>query len=51
MYKILIVEDDEKIAEDIREALRRYGYQSFRVKRLRHIKDEFVKSKSSSCVT
>ncbi len=30
MYKILIVEDDEKIAGILEEHLERYGYQSFR---------------------
>ena len=43
MYKILIVEDDEKIAGILEEHLEKYGYQSFRVTDLRHIKDEFVK--------
>ena len=43
MYKILIVEDDEKIAGILEEHLERYGYQSFRASDLRHIKDEFVK--------
>ncbi len=43
MYKILIVEDDEKIAGILEEHLERYGYQSFRAIDLRHIKDEFVK--------
>lgn len=42
MYKILIVEDDEKIAGILEEHLERYGYQSFRASDLRHIKDEFV---------
>lgn len=43
MYKILIVEDDEKIAGILEEHLERYGYQSFRASDLRQIKDEFVK--------
>ena len=51
MYKILIVEDDEKIAGILEEHLERYGYQSFRASDLRHIKDEFCKSKSTSRVT
>jgi two-component system, OmpR family, response regulator len=43
MYKVLIVEDDDKIAHILEGHLTKYGYESFRVENFRQIKDEFVK--------
>ncbi|MGG0275299.1 winged helix-turn-helix domain-containing protein [Bacillus rhizoplanae] len=43
MYKILIIEDDLKIADILEGHLEKYGYQSVRVQDFRHIKDEFAK--------
>lgn len=42
MYKVLIVEDDDKIAHILEDHLQKYGYKSFRVQNFRHIKEEFV---------
>ncbi|MDF2963781.1 MAG: yvcP, partial [Paenibacillus sp.] len=42
MYKIMIVEDDDKIAGIVKEYLDKYGYHSFRAVRYREIKSEFL---------
>ncbi|MFD3449537.1 response regulator transcription factor [Microbacteriaceae bacterium 4G12] len=42
MYNILLVEDDEKIAQILEEHLERYGYTSHRIQNFRQIKQEFL---------
>lgn len=43
MYKILVVEDDEKILKLIKDRLERYGYDVAVVKDYSNIKGEFIK--------
>jgi two-component system, OmpR family, response regulator len=43
MYKVLVIEDDDKIAHILEGHLEKYGYESYRVENFRQIKDEFVK--------
>jgi DNA-binding response OmpR family regulator len=42
MYKILIVEDDEKIARILEEHVQKYGYSSYVVQNFQEIKQEFL---------
>ncbi|NOU91638.1 response regulator [Paenibacillus sp. LMG 31456] len=42
MYKIMVVEDDDKIAGIVKEYLDKYGYDAFRATRFREIKSEFL---------
>ncbi|WP_035291912.1 MULTISPECIES: response regulator transcription factor [Clostridiaceae] len=45
MYSIMIIEDDKKMAELIKNHLERYGYKAFLVKDFSNIKDEFLEYK------
>lgn len=45
MYKIFIIEDDEKLVRLIEDRLKRYGYSVARVKDYSNIKGEFIKEK------
>ena len=45
MYKVFIIEDDEKIVKLIEDRLKRYGYFVARVKDYSDIKGEFIKEK------
>ena len=42
MYKIFVVEDDEKIVNLIEDRLNRYGYDVVTVKNYTNIKSEFI---------
>ncbi|TDF98859.1 response regulator transcription factor [Paenibacillus piri] len=42
MYKIMIVEDDDKIAGIVKDYLLKYGYNAYRAIRFREIKSEFL---------
>ncbi|WP_088833357.1 response regulator transcription factor [Paenibacillus tyrfis] len=42
MYRILIVEDDDKIAGILQEYLEKYGYEAARTTDYKHIKDAFL---------
>jgi len=42
LYRILIIEDDDKIAGILQGMLEKYGYNAIRVKRFREIKQEFL---------
>ncbi|MBU7317663.1 response regulator transcription factor [Paenibacillus oleatilyticus] len=42
MYRILIVEDDDKIAGILQEYLDKYGYEAVRTTDYKHIKDAFL---------
>lgn len=44
MYKIMIVEDDEKIANLMEEYLKRYGYNTISIRDFSKIKKEFVEA-------
>jgi two-component system OmpR family response regulator len=44
MYRIMIVEDDDKIAEILREYLLKYGYEVIRAKKYRELKEEFMEN-------
>ena len=43
MYKVLIIEDDEKLRNLIKEGLTRYNYDVAIVKDYTRIKEEFIK--------
>ncbi|MFB0846218.1 winged helix-turn-helix domain-containing protein [Paenibacillus oleatilyticus] len=45
MYRILIVEDDDKIAGILQEYLDKYGYEAVRTTDYKHIKDAFLQHK------
>ncbi|AFS77365.1 response regulator [Gottschalkia acidurici 9a] len=45
MYKILVVEDDEKLIDLIKERLKRYGYEVVTVKDYSNIRGEFISEK------
>lgn len=45
MYRILIVEDDDKIAGILQEYLDKYGYEAVRTTDYKHIKDAFLHHK------
>lgn len=45
MYRILIVEDDDKIAGILQEYLDKYGYEAVRTTDYKHIKDQFLQHK------
>ncbi|MCM3271356.1 response regulator transcription factor [Paenibacillus elgii] len=45
MYRILIVEDDDKIAGILQEYLEKYGYEAVRTTDYKHIKDAFLQHK------
>ncbi|MCR8641337.1 hypothetical protein NV379_01590 [Paenibacillus sp. N1-5-1-14] len=42
MYRILIVEDEEKIAVILQEMLRKFGYEAIRATEFRDLKKEFI---------
>ncbi|MBP1996659.1 response regulator transcription factor [Paenibacillus eucommiae] len=42
MYRIMIVEDDDKIAEILKNYAQRYGYEAFCVQQFTHIKEQFL---------
>lgn len=44
MYRIMIVEDDEKIASILKEYIAKYGYEAVRAARYRELKQEFVET-------
>ncbi|MBB6214278.1 DNA-binding response OmpR family regulator [Anaerosolibacter carboniphilus] len=44
MYSVMIIEDDKKITELIKNALERYGYKTYVVEDFSNIKGEFVKN-------
>ena len=46
MYKILLVEDDVKIAGILVNYLKRYGYEVFEVKQLDQVFAEFQRDKA-----
>ena len=45
LYSIMIIEDDKKMANLIKNQLERYGYETFLVKDFSNIKDEFLEYK------
>ncbi len=44
LYSIMIIEDDKKIANLIKNHLEKYGYNTFLIKDFSNIKDEFLES-------
>jgi DNA-binding response OmpR family regulator len=44
MYSVMIIEDDKKINELIKNALERYGYKTFVVEDFSNIKGEFIEN-------
>lgn len=44
MYSVMVIEDDRKISELIKNTLQRYGYQAYAVEDFANIKGEFVKN-------
>lgn len=44
MYKIFIIEDDEKIVDLVKDKLERYGYEVSTVKDYSNIKSEFIEA-------
>ncbi|GFN34071.1 response regulator transcription factor [Paenibacillus xylaniclasticus] len=45
MYRIMIIEDDDKIASILQQYIERYGYEVIRAARFRELKQEFVETK------
>ncbi|MBD3922647.1 response regulator transcription factor [Paenibacillus sp. PR3] len=44
MYRIMIIEDDDKIASILQQYIERYGYEVVRATRFRELKQEYVES-------
>ena len=42
MYKIMVVEDDDKIAEILCDYLDKYGYEAIRSSKFQDVKSEFL---------
>lgn len=42
MYKIMVVEDDDKIAEILCDYLDKYGYEAIRSSEFRDVKSDFL---------
>ncbi|WP_127531766.1 response regulator transcription factor [Paenibacillus kobensis] len=45
MYRIMIIEDDDKIASILQQYIERYGYEVVRATRFRELKQEFADTK------
>ena len=44
MYRIMIIEDDDKIAAILQQYIERYGYEVVRARRFRELKQEYVEA-------